>query len=83
MARQTPQQKRANIAFSKQNEKNMGRPQSALKKKDGQKSPIGTGMLILLAFVVAGTLGIGFAEIGGGVWTAIQNMLRSIGVLSK
>lgn len=38
---------------------------------------------VLLAFVVAGTLGIGFAEIGGGVWGAIQNMLRSIGVLSK
>lgn len=83
MARQTPQQKRANQAFSKQNEKNMGRPTTTLKKKEAQKSPIGTGMLILLAFVVAGTLGVGFAEIGGGVWSAIQNMLRSVGVLSK
>jgi len=45
MARQTPQQKRANAAFSKLNEKNMGRPTSALKKKDVQKSPLGTGML--------------------------------------
>jgi len=45
MARQTPQQKRANQAFSKQNEKNMGRPTTTLKKKEAQKSPIGTGML--------------------------------------
>lgn len=45
MARQTPQQKRANAAFSKQNEKNMGRPMAAKIKKEAQKSPIGTGML--------------------------------------
>lgn len=45
MARQTPQQKRANAGYSKQIEKNMGRPQSAIKKKDAQKSPIGTPML--------------------------------------
>ncbi|KAK5936702.1 hypothetical protein PMZ80_011073 [Knufia obscura] len=83
MARQTPQQKRANAAFSKQNEKNMGRPMAAKIKKEAQKSPIGTGMLIFLAFVVAGTLGVGFAEIGGGVWGFILNMLRTVGVLSK
>lgn len=45
MARQTPQQKRANAAFAKQNEKNMGRPETAYKKKEVQKSPISTPML--------------------------------------
>ena len=38
---------------------------------------------VLLAFVVAGTLGVGFAEIGGGVWGAVQNMLRTLGIMSK
>lgn len=45
MARQTPQQKRANAAFSKQNERNMGKPQSAYKKKEVQKSPVSNAML--------------------------------------
>lgn len=45
MARQTPQQKRANADFAKTIEKNMGRPQAAIKKKDAQKSPISTPML--------------------------------------
>lgn len=57
MARQTPQQKRANAQFAKTNEKNMGRPESAYKKKEVQKSPLSTGMLsksavLILAFFV-------------------------------
>ena len=39
--------------------------------------------VVLLIFVVAGTMGLGFAEIGGGLWSAVLNMLRSVGVLSK
>ena len=45
MARQTPQQKRANAAYGKTIEKNMGRPQAAYKKKDAPKNPLSTPML--------------------------------------
>jgi len=45
MARQTPQQKRANTAHARSIEKNMGRPEPLYKKKDVQKSPISTPML--------------------------------------
>ena len=45
MARQTPQQKRANAGYAKTIEKQMGRPQSAYKKKDTPKSPISMPML--------------------------------------
>lgn len=45
MARQTPQQKRANAGYAKTIEKQMGRPTSAYKKKDMPRSPISTPML--------------------------------------
>ena len=45
MARQTPQQKRANAAHSKTIEKNMGRPVSTYRKKDVAKSPLSNTML--------------------------------------
>jgi hypothetical protein len=37
---QTPQQRRANAKFDKINEKKMGKPTPAYKKKDKPKSPV-------------------------------------------
>lgn len=83
MARQTPQQKRANAAHSKQIEKNMGKPVSAYKKKDVPKSPISNGMLLLLIFVVAGTMGLGLSEVGATLWSALMGALAKIGIVAS
>ncbi|CZT18011.1 related to secretory pathway protein YSY6 [Ramularia collo-cygni] len=55
---QTPQQRRANLAFAKTQEKKMGRATSDLptKKEKPQKSPISPIWLYLLIFVIVGGL---------------------------
>ncbi|KAF9881318.1 hypothetical protein CkaCkLH20_01468 [Colletotrichum karsti] len=53
---QTPQQRRANAKFAKDNEARMGKSEEQIKKrtKEVQKSPISPMWLILLGFVVFG-----------------------------
>ncbi|EGP86095.1 unnamed protein product [Zymoseptoria tritici ST99CH_1A5] len=57
---QTPQQRKANIAFARTQEKKMGRAPSdtpvVAKKEKVQKAPISAGWLYLLLFVVCGGL---------------------------
>ncbi|GJC82194.1 hypothetical protein ColTof4_10066 [Colletotrichum tofieldiae] len=53
---QTPQQRRANAKFAKDNESRMGKSEDQIKKrtKEAPKSPISPMWLGLLAFVVFG-----------------------------
>ncbi|KAK0376962.1 hypothetical protein CPAR01_08698 [Colletotrichum paranaense] len=53
---QTPQQRRANAKFAKDNESRMGKSEDQIKKrtKEAPKSPISPIWLILLGFVVFG-----------------------------
>ncbi|KAL2138492.1 hypothetical protein VTI28DRAFT_6716 [Corynascus sepedonium] len=55
---QTPQQRRANLKFAKENEARMGKSENQIKKrtKEAAKSPISPFWLILLGFVVFGGL---------------------------
>lgn len=54
---QTPEQRKRNLKFAKENTAKMGKPESAIKKKDKDfKSPISPIFLGLLAFVVFGGL---------------------------
>ncbi|KAK4241265.1 hypothetical protein C8A03DRAFT_30610 [Achaetomium macrosporum] len=55
---QTPQQRRANLKFAKENEARMGKSEDQIKKrtKDTPKSPISPMWLALLGFVVFGGL---------------------------
>ncbi|KAK3308628.1 uncharacterized protein B0T15DRAFT_113322 [Chaetomium strumarium] len=55
---QTPQQRRANLKFAKENEARMGKSEDQIKKraKVVAKSPISPIWLGLLAFVVFGGL---------------------------
>ena len=39
-------------------------------------------LLVLLVFVVAGTMGLGFAEVGGAMWASFKSLLARIGILS-
>ncbi|GAB1314356.1 hypothetical protein MFIFM68171_04566 [Madurella fahalii] len=55
---QTPQQRRANLKFAKEQEARRGKSEDQIKKraKDLPKSPISPIWLILLGFVVFGGL---------------------------
>jgi hypothetical protein len=53
---QTPQQRRANEKFAREQQARMGKPKDSLKKttKEVPKSPISVYWLIVLAFVIFG-----------------------------
>ncbi|CAK4029673.1 related to secretory pathway YSY6 [Lecanosticta acicola] len=52
---QTPQQRRANAAFARSEEKKMGRPQTIVQKKEKkEKAPISPFWVYMLIFVVCG-----------------------------
>ncbi|KAL3418170.1 hypothetical protein PVAG01_09885 [Phlyctema vagabunda] len=53
---QTPQQRKANNKFTRDQDAKRGKPDGALKKKQEFKSPISKGWLIVLGFVVFGGL---------------------------
>ncbi|KAF8847015.1 hypothetical protein BDZ45DRAFT_682143 [Acephala macrosclerotiorum] len=53
---QTPEQRKRNEKFAKQQTLKRGKPASEIKKKQDFKSPISLGWLILLGFVVFGGL---------------------------
>ncbi|KAK4156475.1 hypothetical protein C8A00DRAFT_30643 [Chaetomidium leptoderma] len=55
---QTPQQRRANLKFAKDQEARMGKSEDQIKKrvKEAPKSPISPIWFILLGFVVFGGL---------------------------
>lgn len=80
---QTPQQRRANAKFDKINEKKMGKPTTAYKKKEKQKSPVSPIWLWLLAFVIIAPLGFEFFRLFPVVATFFVDALRSIGIMSK
>ncbi|KAF1982354.1 glycosyltransferase family 2 protein [Aulographum hederae CBS 113979] len=53
---QTPQQRRANEKFARSEAAKRGKPEAAVKKSEPGKSTISKGWLILLVFVVCGSL---------------------------
>ncbi|CEJ94510.1 hypothetical protein VHEMI10034 [[Torrubiella] hemipterigena] len=56
---QTLEQRRRNAKFAREQEARMGKPESAIKKKEKKvvlKSPVSPFWLIILAFVVFGGL---------------------------
>jgi len=80
---QTPQQRRANAKFDKINEKKMGKPTTAFKKKDKPKSPVSPIWLWLLAFVIIAPLGFELFRIFPIIAVFFTDALRSIGIISK
>ncbi|KAK3048119.1 hypothetical protein LTR09_010458 [Extremus antarcticus] len=54
---QTPQQRKANLAYARAQEQKMGKPPSAVKKVEKpQKAPISKIWIYMLLFVVCGGL---------------------------
>ncbi|KAK0392216.1 hypothetical protein NLU13_1713 [Sarocladium strictum] len=55
---QTPEQRRRNAKFAKENELRMGKSEEQIKKrvKEVQKSPISVFWLVILGFIIFGGL---------------------------
>jgi len=80
---QTPAQRRANEKHAKGVEKRMGKPESAIKKKDSKKSPVGIAAVVLLIFVVVAPLLIEQIKVVPYVWGLIQDALARFGLVSR
>ncbi|EHY51911.1 hypothetical protein HRR83_009544 [Exophiala dermatitidis] len=80
---QTPAQRRANEKHAKTVEKRMGKPETAYKKKETKKSPVGIAAVALLIFVVIAPLLIEQLRLIPAVWTFIMDLLARIGLVSK
>jgi len=80
---QTPAQRRANEKHAKTVEKRMGKPESAYKKKEAKRSPIGIAAVVLLVFVVVAPLLIEQLRLVPQVWAFFMDLLVRVGLVSK
>ncbi|KZF26910.1 hypothetical protein L228DRAFT_21580 [Xylona heveae TC161] len=53
---QTPQQRRANEKYARQEAAKRGKPETVVKKQKKEKAPISATWVLVLAFVVCGGL---------------------------
>ncbi|KAJ5085619.1 hypothetical protein N7532_010390 [Penicillium argentinense] len=74
---QTPQQRRANERFAKNEAAKRGRG-STIKPKQVTKSPVSAGWVVVLAFVVCGGLLLELLRIVPELWTSIAAMLSRL-----
>ncbi|PYI10510.1 hypothetical protein BO78DRAFT_305801, partial [Aspergillus sclerotiicarbonarius CBS 121057] len=68
---QTPQQRKANERFAKQEFAKRGKGKIPAKPKQTSRSPLSTGWLIILAFVVCGGIFLEFLGIIPKLWSTI------------
>ncbi|RVX68554.1 hypothetical protein B0A52_07978 [Exophiala mesophila] len=80
---QTPQQRRANEKYAKGVEKRAGKPESAYKKKEARKSPVGVIAVVALIFVVIAPLLIEQLRLMPAVWGFFLDFLAKIGLISR
>ncbi|KIW94629.1 uncharacterized protein Z519_04605 [Cladophialophora bantiana CBS 173.52] len=79
----TPAQRRANEKHAKGVEKRMGKPESAYKKKETKKSPVGVAAVVLLIFVVVAPLIIEQLKLIPYLWGLFLDLLAKVGLVSK
>ncbi|KAH0842382.1 hypothetical protein Z517_02273 [Fonsecaea pedrosoi CBS 271.37] len=80
---QTPAQRRANEKHAKGVEKRMGKPETAYKKKEAKRSPVGVAAVVLLIFVVIAPLLIEQLKLIPYLWGLLLDLLAKIGLVSK
>jgi len=80
---QTPAQRRANEKHAKTVEKRMGKPETAFKKKDARKSPVGLAVVVLLIFVVIAPLLIEQLKLLPWLYGLVTDLLAKIGLVSR
>ncbi|EXJ65286.1 hypothetical protein A1O7_01627 [Cladophialophora yegresii CBS 114405] len=61
----------------------MGKPESAIKKKEVKKSPVGIAAVVLLIFVIIAPLLIEQLKVLPYMWNLIMDMLAKIGLVSR
>ncbi|OJJ43017.1 hypothetical protein ASPZODRAFT_154984 [Penicilliopsis zonata CBS 506.65] len=71
---QTPQQRKANEKYAKHEAAKRGKGQISIKQKQHSKSPVSTGWLVILAFVVCGGLIFELLRIVPELWSAVGSM---------
>ncbi|PKX90884.1 RAMP4 family protein [Aspergillus novofumigatus IBT 16806] len=72
---QTPQQRRANERYAKHEAAKRGKGQTTAKPKQNSKSPVSTGWLVILAFVVCGGVAFELLRVTPAIWSAATTML--------
>jgi len=80
---QTPAQRRANEKHAKGIERRMGKPESAIKKKEARKSPLGLVAVVLLIFVVIAPLLIEQFKLVPYLWGLFRDALAKTGLVSR
>ncbi|PWY64243.1 hypothetical protein BO70DRAFT_367059 [Aspergillus heteromorphus CBS 117.55] len=68
---QTPQQKKANEKYAKHEAAKHGKGKIVAKSKPASKSPVSTGWLVILAFVVCGGIFLEILGIIPKLWSAV------------
>ncbi|KIW72094.1 hypothetical protein PV04_00314 [Phialophora macrospora] len=80
---QTPAQRRANEKHAKGVERRMGKPESAIKKKETKKSPVGMAAVVVLIFVIVAPLLIEQLKVFPYLWHLLLDLLAKIGLVSQ
>ncbi|KAJ5122847.1 hypothetical protein N7448_003981 [Penicillium atrosanguineum] len=75
---QTPQQRRANERFAKNEAAKRGKGPSSTKPKQASKSPISASWVVVLAFVVCGGLLLELLKIVPDLWSTVASMLSRL-----
>jgi len=73
---QTPQQRRANEKYAKREAAKRGKPESITKSKLKSKSPVSTGWIVVLAFVVCGGILFELLRVVPELWAAILSFFN-------
>ncbi|CAL5867752.1 uncharacterized protein PFLUO_LOCUS1972 [Penicillium psychrofluorescens] len=75
---QTPQQRRANERYAKNEAAKRGKPVTKSKPKQTSKAPVSTTWVVLLAFVVCGGLLLELLRVVPEIWSYVTSMLSRI-----
>ncbi|KAL1878306.1 hypothetical protein Plec18167_004373 [Paecilomyces lecythidis] len=70
---QTPQQRRANEKYAKQEAAKRGKPATIVKQKQKPKTPISTGWIVLLAFIVCGGVLFELLRVVPEIWSVVAS----------
>ncbi|PYH97013.1 hypothetical protein BO71DRAFT_319584, partial [Aspergillus ellipticus CBS 707.79] len=75
---QTPQQKKANERYAKHEAAKHGKGKTISKSKQTSKSPVSTGWLVILAFVVCGGIFLELLGIISKLWSAVVTSFNNL-----
>jgi len=73
---QTPQQRKANEKYAKREAAKRGKPESTAKSKLKSKSPVSTGWIVVLAFVVCGGILFELLRVVPELWAVIVSFFN-------